>query len=86
MSERNLMVRSLEMKSGELQTNSIALNEELQFKMTRHDNTLGKLENDVGALGSMVRDVQARQNESNTRASLRLNDMEGRVNILNELF
>lgn len=85
LSERNLMLNSLEFKNSELQTNSISLNKELQFKLARHDASLNKLETESATTTTLLKDLQNRQNEGSRSLMMRINDIENRVNFLNAL-
>lgn len=75
------MLNNLEFKTNELQGNNISLNKDLQFKMSRHDALLNKLENESATSLNGIKDLQARHQDSHRTMMMRISEVENRVNI-----
>ena len=79
MNEKSFTINNLEFKTNDLQANNISVNKDLQFKLSRHDNMLSKIEGEhIGMQGGM-RELQLQLQDQNRQLIMRMNDIEGRV-------
>lgn len=79
MNEKTFVLNNLEFKSNDLQANSLSLNKDLQFKLSRNDALLNKLENEHMSQMNLIKDLQMQLQDQNRSVMMRMTDMESRV-------
>ena len=79
MNEKTFVLNNLEFKSNDLQANSLSLNKDLQFKLSRNDALLNKLENEHMTQMNLIKDLQMQLQDQNRSVMMRMTDMESRV-------
>ena len=79
MNEKTFAINNLEFKSNDLQANNVAMNKDMQFKMSRHENLLHKIESEHVGMQGAIRELQIQLQDQNRSLVLRMNDIEGRV-------
>ena len=79
MNEKTFVLNNLEFKSNDLQANSLSLNKDLQFKLSRNDALLNKLENEHMSSMNLIKDLQMQLQDQNRGVMMRTTDMESRV-------
>jgi len=79
MNEKTFAINNLEFKSNDLQANNMAMNKDIQFRISRHDNVINKIEGEHVGMQSALRDLQLQIQDQNRSLVLRMNDIEGRV-------
>lgn len=79
LAERAFQMNNVEFKTNDLQANFMAINKDLQFKLTRHDNQLNKIENEMMTHSNSLKELQFQYQDNNRSAQLRMNDIESRV-------
>lgn len=80
LAERAFQMNNIEFKTNDLQANFMSINKDFQFKLTRHDNQLNKLENEIMSHSNSLKELQIQYQDNNRSAQLRMNDIESRVN------
>ena len=70
---------NLEFKTNDLQANNVTLNRDLQFKLSRYDAVLNKLENETMSLTGSTKDLKMQIQENTRTLGMRLGDIEARV-------
>ena len=63
----------------DLETSTISLNKDVQFKFTRTDTALNKLDNDQTNINSSMKDMQNQIYDLNRNFFSRIHDVENRV-------
>ena len=86
LGEKSFQMNNVEFKSNDLQANFVAINKDLQFKITRHDNQLNKIENDMMGHSNSIKELQFQYQDNNRSMQMRMNDIENRINELNNKF
>ncbi|CAF1042843.1 unnamed protein product [Brachionus calyciflorus] len=86
LGERSFQMNNVEFKTTDLQANFVSINKDLQFKITRHDNQLNKIENDLMNHSNNIKELQFQYQDNNRSMQLRMNDIENRINELNKKF
>ncbi|RNA02624.1 FAM81A-like isoform X1 [Brachionus plicatilis] len=86
LAERAFQMNNVEFKTNDFQANFLAINKDLQFKITRHDNQLNRIENDMMVHSNSLKELQFQYQDNNRSAQLRMNDIESRINELNKKF
>lgn len=79
MNEKTFAINNLEFKSNDLQASNMAANKDIQFRVSRHDNVLNKIESEHIGMQAAIRDLQLQLQDQNRSLVLRMNDIEGRV-------
>jgi hypothetical protein len=73
----------LENNISDVQNNNILLNKDLQFKLSRHDNILSKIESDHSSMMTLMKDLQSQFIDTQRTLNMRMGDIEVKVNDLN---
>ena len=79
LNEKIFTVSNLEFKTNDLQANNVTLNRDLQFKLSRYDAVLNKLENETMSLTGSTKDLKMQIQENTRTLGMRLGDIEARV-------
>lgn len=86
INERAYQINNLENKSNDLQANFSAQVKDLQFKASRHETTLMKIEADQNSMMNSIKDIQSQFQDYNRSIMLRINDTDKRISELNSKF
>lgn len=86
LNEKTFTLNNLEFKTNDLQDNNISVNKDLQFKLSRHDAILNKLESEHMSLFSQINDLKNQFHELNRNQTMRINDVDNRILELNNKF
>jgi len=86
LSEKNYQTTQLEYKMRDMDASNSSYNKDVQFKISRNDNTLTKLESDNINLIGTIKDLQSQFFEFNRSVMGRMHDIENRIGELNSKF
>ncbi len=82
MNEKSYQINNLEAKSNDIQANSFSQVKDIQFKVSRHESSLMKIENDQQNLTSAIKDIQSQIQDNNRSTLHRINDTDKRVTLI----
>ncbi len=68
---------------GEVQTNMMMANKDLQYKLSRHDTLLTKMESEHISMMSVMKDLQTQFLDTQRALQMRMSDIEMRTGELN---
>ncbi len=86
ISDKNYQINSLEARLQDLQANFLGQLKEVQFKVTRHETSLVKIEADHYGMSNAIKDLQAQLSDANRAAQFRMNETDKRISELNSKF
>lgn len=74
------------MKLKDMESSQISLNKDLQFKFSRNDTTINKLESENLNLLSAIKELQTQFYDFNRNVISRMHEIENRINEVNTKF
>ena len=74
-------LNNLEYKINDLQASHSSSGKDFQFKLSRHDSILSKIEGEHMSMMSAIKDLQIQIQDQNRSTTIRINDVENRVTI-----
>jgi len=86
LNEKGYQINNLENKSNDIQANSFSQVKDIQFKVSRHESSLMKIENDHHSLSNAIKDIQSQVQDNNRSTLQRINDTDKRISELNNKF
>ncbi len=81
LNEKTFLTTTLDYRLKDVETSSISLNKDVQFKFSRNDTNLNKLENEQTNIASGLKDMQNQIYDMNRNLFGRVHDIENRVRI-----
>jgi hypothetical protein len=82
LNEKTFLTSTLDYRVKDLETSSISLNKDVQFKFARNDTALNKVENDQTNHNSSLKDIQNQIYDMSRNFFSRIHDVENRVSFL----
>jgi hypothetical protein len=83
LNEKTFLMNKMDHNLGEVQNNMMLANKDLQYKLSRHDTLLTKIESDHMNMMSVMKDLQAQFLETQRALQMRMSDIEMRTGELN---
>ena len=82
IADKSYQINNLENKTNDIQAQSHSQLKDLQFKTSRHESSLMKLEADQNSMMNSIKDIQSQFQDYNRSIMLRINDTDKRVSYI----
>ena len=79
LTDKSYQISNLEAKLNDIQTNALNQIKDIQFKTSRHDSSLIKMDSEQNAMMNSIRDLQSQFQDHSRSNMSRINDIEKRV-------